>query len=666
MHSPALIAALVSVGMPLAAHPQQQAKSASADPYRNESVVIERSETTYRMNADGTGERDLHVILRIQSDGAAQQFGVLPFAYASASESASIKFVRVHKADGTTVDTPVTDAIEMPAAVSREAPLYSDLKELHLPVRSLSTGDRLEYEVDTRVNKPEAPGEFWGAAHFVPPGTVVVLAEILNLEVPVGKYVQVWSPNHKPKVSEQDGWRTYTWKTAQLATAPRGNANGDKTTPPRDPDENADGQKVPSVAWTTFHNWTEVGEWYRNLALKQAEPNEALRVRADQITAGSKTPEDQVRALYAFVSEHTRYVGIDFGIGRYQPHSAAEVLADQYGDCKDKDTLLEAMLRAKGFSTAPALIGAGIAPVPAVPTPAVFNHVITTVNLPSGRIWMDSTVPAAPFEYLASEIRDQKALIVPADQAAMLESTPAVPPYAFSEHFDAVGKLDAEGKLTAHVTAEYRDDGEALVRLLAHSVASADWDKISQYISLHTGFGGTTSNTQFENLQDTARAVVMTYDYQRHPFGDWESRRITPLFPGLEFPTLDSDSKAPQYDIQLGAPRTLVAVSHIELPRDYRPSLPNPIHVNTEFATFDKTYAFDGHTILAERRIVILKSKVAKADWKKYAQFTKDIDLSGESWIALSGSGYTVFPKPASGYSIFPKPTTPAAGGSNP
>ena len=71
--------------------------------------------------------------------------------------------------------------------------------------------------------------------------------------------------------------------------------------------------------------------------------------------------------------------------GPLQPHAAAEVLANQYGDCKDKDTLLEALLHAKGFTTTPALIGAGIAPVPEVPSPAVFNHVITTVNLAGGR-----------------------------------------------------------------------------------------------------------------------------------------------------------------------------------------------------------------------------------------------------------------------------------------
>jgi transglutaminase-like putative cysteine protease/tetratricopeptide (TPR) repeat protein len=619
-----------------------QATTAPTDPYASQPAVIERWDTTYRMNADGTGERDMHVVVRIQSEGAVQQFGVLSFSYASANESPSIKFVRVLKPDGSTVETPAADAMEMPADVTREAPLYSDLKEMHVPVRSLAAGDRLEYEVNTTIEKPEAPGEFWGAWHFTAPGTVVVLAEVLTLQVPADKYVQVWSPNHKPAVTTgQNGVRTYTWNVAQLVIPPHdsGDASDDdakKLAAPQDPDENADGQKVPSVAWTTFHNWTEVGDWYRSLALKQAAPSDAIRARADEITASAKTPEEQVRALYEFVSTHTRYVGIDFGIGRYQPHTAAEVLANQYGDCKDKDTLLEALLHAKGFSTSPALVGVGVAAVPEVPSPAVFNHVITTVNLPTGRIWLDSTPPAAPYEYLSSVIRDQKALIVPADKAATLEPTPATAPYPFSARFEAVGTLDAEGKLTAKMTASYRDDDEAVVRALVHSVAAAEWDKVSQFVSAQTGFSGTTSDTHFENTQDTAKPLVLTYDYQRHPYGDWDDRRIVPLFPALEFPTLDSDTTAPEHDIQLGAPRTLTAISHIKLPEGYRPDLPDAIHVKTDFATFDKTYKFDGDEILAERQIVILKSRVAKADWQKYETFTKDISLSGEAWIALS------------------------------
>ena len=308
---------------------QNAAKSPASDSFSDQALVFERLDTAYRMHSDGTGERDSHVVLRIQSQGAAQQFGVLSFSYASANETPLIKFIRVHKAGGTTVDTPTDTAIEMPAEVTREAPLYSDLKEKHVPVRSLSAGDTLEYEVVTRIEKAETPGQFWGANHFTPPGTLIVLAETLTLEVPADKYVQVWSPNHKPVLTEKDGLRTYTWSVSQLIPAPKeSDDEAAKAPSPQDPDEDEEGRKLPSVAWTTFRSWAEVGDWYRSLALSRAKPTDALRARANEITKGAASADDKVRALYQFVSTQNRYVGLDFGIGRYQPHPASEVLAN--------------------------------------------------------------------------------------------------------------------------------------------------------------------------------------------------------------------------------------------------------------------------------------------------------------------------------------------------
>jgi transglutaminase-like putative cysteine protease/uncharacterized protein HemY len=615
----------------------QAVEAATKDQFRNESLVFDLSETTYRMHGDGTGERVVHVIMRIQSQGAAQQFGVLAVGYASANETAHITLVRVHKPDGTTVDTPPDTAIDMPAEVTIEAPVYSDLKQKHLAIRSLSVGDTLEYEVHTTIDKAEAPGHFWGVTHFAAPGTVVVLAEVVNLEVPTDKYVQVWSPNHKPTITENGSVRTYSWKVAQLVPAPKPTGADDSTQPeaPKDPDEDAKGRKLPSIAWTTFRSWAEVGDWYRAMAMPKAEPNDALRARAAEITRNAKTPEEQVRAIYEFVSSKIRYVGIDFGVGRYQPHEAAEVLANQYGDCKDKDTALEALLQARGFKTAPALIGVGIAPVPDMPSPAMFNHVITTVELPSGQLWLDSTPGVAPFGYLLPIIRDQKSLVVPAVGAAVLTTTPATPPYPLMERFEANGTLDADGKLISKMSATFRDDAEVLVRGVARNVAPAEWDQASQYLSSARGFGGTTSNTQFKNVEDVSVPISLTYDYQRHPFGDWDNRRIIPLFPALELPLLASDSKAPKEDLDLGAPRQIVAITHIQLPDRYRTDLPDPIHVKTEFATFDKTYRFDGREITAERTINILKEKVAKEDWITYQKFAKDIGFDSEAWIQL-------------------------------
>ncbi len=49
-------------------------------------------------------------------------------------------------------------------------------------------------------------------------------------------------------------------------------------------------------------------------------------------------------------------IGIAFGIGRYQPHAADDVLTNNYGDCKDKQTLLASLLQASGITLYPALV----------------------------------------------------------------------------------------------------------------------------------------------------------------------------------------------------------------------------------------------------------------------------------------------------------------------
>lgn len=195
---------------------------------------------------------------------------MIQVGFASAYETGNIDYLRVHKADGTTVETPVADAIEMPAPVTTVAPLYSDLKVKQLPVRSLSAGDVIDYQLRTVRTKAEVPDQFWGAEHFLRDAGVV-LSQTLALEVPVDTYVQVWDPNHSTTPKRHEGVRTYSWSASQLT--PTGSAKGGSAQSAvqkiNDPDEDAEGRRLPSVAWTTFHSWAEVGTWYRGLALER-------------------------------------------------------------------------------------------------------------------------------------------------------------------------------------------------------------------------------------------------------------------------------------------------------------------------------------------------------------------------------------------------------------
>ena len=78
-------------------------------------------------------------------------------------------------------------------------------------------------------------------------------------------------------------------------------------------------------------------------------PTPRVKAEADALVKGKTDDMAKVKALYDYVSRNIRYVSLSFGLGRIQPHAASEVLANGYGDCKDKNTLLAALLDAEGF-----------------------------------------------------------------------------------------------------------------------------------------------------------------------------------------------------------------------------------------------------------------------------------------------------------------------------
>ena len=199
---------------------------AKSPDYSTESFIIEKYATDITYADDGTGERLITVQVKIQSDTAVRQFGVLEFPYESRNERIDFVYVRVRKPDGSVVSTPETDAQDQPAEVTRLAPFYSDIRNKQLPVKSLSVGDQLEYQVRQVRTVAAAPGHFWYTQEFVT--NAVVLEETASLSVPRQKYVQVESPKVKPEITETADRRVYRWKTSQLEKSKAGRGKAAK------------------------------------------------------------------------------------------------------------------------------------------------------------------------------------------------------------------------------------------------------------------------------------------------------------------------------------------------------------------------------------------------------------------------------------------------------
>src|ERR1019366_5109164 len=111
----------------------------------------------------------------------------------------------------------------------------------------------------------------------------------------------------------------------------------------------------------------------------RVEPTPEIPAKAEELTRGATSDDAKIRVLYGFVATKFRYIGVAFGIGRYQPHAATDVLSNGYGDCKDKHTLLAALLAAVGIKAYPVLINSSVTIDPDVPSLNQFDHVITVV-----------------------------------------------------------------------------------------------------------------------------------------------------------------------------------------------------------------------------------------------------------------------------------------------
>ena len=605
------------------------APPAKAD-YSQEPFVIEQLSSKAAFQDDGTSVREETTRIRVQNDAGVQQWGLIELPFESGTSTLDIDYVHVRKPDGTVVVTPPDNIQDLDAEITRAAPLYSDLRVKHLAVKGLSPGDVLEFQARWTSTKPLAPGQFWFDYNFDKDG--IVLDERLEVSVPSDRPVKIKGPKATQTVAEVSGRRVYTWTSSNLSSKPakkKGRAALDAT---------LGLNPSPDVQLTSFKSWDEVASWYWNLQKDRVEPSPAVRAKAADLTKGLTDDSAKLHAIYDFVSTHYRYIGIDFGIGRYQPHAADDVLSNNFGDCKDKQTLLASLLQATGIQADPVLISTTNRLDPDIPSPAQFDHVIGYVSEGKDALWLDTTPEVTNFDYLSLVLRDKQALVISPGGTAQIMTTPADPPEPAVRAFKIDAKLAADGTLTAQIENTDRDDLEPLIRAAFRQLSSAQWNDFVQQMSRNMGFGGTVSDVTASSPEATSTPFRFSYTYVRKDYPDWADHQI--VAPGLPFymPTPDDDA-APSDPIFLGSPLTSESDTRVALPPDYVPSLPANVDILHDYAEYHASYSREGNTLIARRVLTIKLREVPTGENADYEKFVADIRNDVDSYVPIVSTG---------------------------
>lgn len=659
-----------AAGPQTTAPPEQKGETSSKRPsptdYSQEPFVYEQVRGKMRYENDGTGVREIFARMHVQTPAGLARVGHLVFDYNAATERIEIRSVRVIKSDGSVITAGPNAVQDLSAPVTREAPIYTDIRQQHVTVPGLAVGDFVEYDVVITMFKALVPGQFWQTWTLI--NDAISMDEEVDLDVPRAHALKLKTPSDvSPAVHDEGDRRIYHWATSTLtyssANAAPKNARFDVKALLEGPRPAA----ARSIMFSTFQTWDEIGAWYSHLEHDRRLPTPEIRTLADEIVRGQTSDVEKVQALYQWVSRNIRYVSLSFGVGWYQPHAAPDVLQNRYGDCKDKTTLLEALLESEGLHSSPALTNAMADIDTDIPTPHQFDHVITLVPLAGHDYWLDTTTGVGPFGYLLPQLRGKIALVASGDVASGLRNTPEDLPDPTLYKIGVEGTVTEDRKLNAKLSLDTRGDLEVFLRLGFLQVSPTQMASLIQN-SIIQNMAKNPVPTQQDNLSISDLKAGDPTD-TRDPFHlelrmegtspqkdqAGASASASPaeqvaqlkaalvyLLPAVENKA-DSSGKPEPQAVKLQGPKEFVLHVAFTSPLGQGPSIEKPIHValSRDFAEFKADVVRDGQTLRGTLDLNLRKPEVPAAETKDYAAFVQDVTDAFASMTAKPVSAST-------------------------
>ena len=349
------------------------------------SYTVVKSSSKFEVNQDASYTQYLEEQARVDTQQGVRMLGERKISYNSTLENVEVLEAYTIQPDGTRIGVPL-DKIRTQDETADDGAIYSDSKSKVIIYPKLEVGSQVYYRAKSVQHTPEFPGHFFLWEHYSPhvryENVTVELVHDVGIEVGVSTKGMQGGKLDMPPKSQTVAYK-FTFK--QDTAYPNEDSRVDL------PDF------APHFAASTFKTYADVGQAYQVRAKEKAAVTPAIQALAQELVqkANAQSTLDKVKVLHHWVAQNIRYLGIYVGAGGYVPHDAQSILDNRYGDCKDHVVILESLLAAVGIESSPALINSGTAfLLPKLPTPGIFDHVITYV--PSLNVFLDSTSRFAP------------------------------------------------------------------------------------------------------------------------------------------------------------------------------------------------------------------------------------------------------------------------------
>jgi transglutaminase-like putative cysteine protease len=390
----------------------------------------ERHHEVHKLMADGRHVMEYSGTTRVTSQVAVERARQLTLSYSRSAQAMQVQEAYTLKANGRRLPVP-RSSWQLRTESGREGapPIFSDYNSITLVFPELAVGDAVvvRYRLETKV--PLFPGKVSFQGDF--PRYFAYDDVRVTIEAPASMPLKFGARGLAEKISVQGGRRSVSWTWRNpIATV---NERADWSV--------FDPESEPGYSVSSFDGWSDIAASYVRRAEPKAAPTPRLRQLAAEIVQGRSSPREQAQALYEWVATKIDYAGNCVGIGAVVPRDLNVVLDHRLGDCKDKATLLQALLAVQDIPSHQVLVNASNQyRLPSVPVAAAVNYV------PSLSMFLDSTDGLTSFGRLPVSVQDKPVLAA----IAVPVRTPA-DPGGNTQTMHSVLRIQADGSLQGEV-----------------------------------------------------------------------------------------------------------------------------------------------------------------------------------------------------------------------
>lgn len=398
---------------------------------------------------------------------------------------------------------------------------YDALVVRRFPLPAARVGATLEVDTVQRRVSARMPEDF--STRLQLQDALPIVNGRFQIRVPPRMHLAIrFTGPHPPKISETvtSAYRSYAW-TSQHEPALRMN----------EPLSPCAEELVDSARVSCRPDWEPVVAWYRGLVAGKDRLSDALRQAAATCTAGCTTREDKIAALYKAVRE-LPYVALEMGEMSDVPHAADAVFQQHYGDCKDKATLLRALLSAAGIASDYVLVRTtdhGRLDRQLY-SPSEFNHVILAVPQAGGDHFLDATIADAPADQLPPGVEGADALIIrgPGEIVTLPTS------FASANHTEISVELTvkADGSASGTATLTFRGQTAVMQRGLLSTVANAQYrDALESTLAPRLGNEVAVDAVEVAHLREPEQPLVLKVAFSSHAYVQTAGTQLSGFLP---------------------------------------------------------------------------------------------------------------------------------------